>query len=76
MTDEEQLAQATTLGAALVSHNRADFEQLAAEWFAQQRPHAGIILANRRPVRELAARLAALLHRVPTPSLSEQVFYT
>jgi predicted nuclease of predicted toxin-antitoxin system len=47
-TDEEQLTFATQESRVLVTHNRTDFEGLALTWWAQQRDHAGILLAVRR----------------------------
>jgi len=47
-TDEEQLTFALQESRILVTHNRTDFEDLAVQWWNQQRDHAGIILAIRR----------------------------
>jgi predicted nuclease of predicted toxin-antitoxin system len=47
-TDEGQLAFATQESRVLITHNRTDFESLAITWWAQQRDHAGILLAVRR----------------------------
>lgn len=47
-SDIEHLEHALSAGRVLVTHNRRDFEQLAADWWKQHRDHAGILLAVRR----------------------------
>jgi predicted nuclease of predicted toxin-antitoxin system len=54
--DAEQLAYAVSRRGALLIHNRDDF--------AAGQTHHGIILAVRRPPREIARRLLALLNQV------------
>jgi hypothetical protein len=55
-SDSEQLAYAVSLGRALLTHNRADFEALAESYSADGLDHYGIILARRCPPYELARR--------------------
>jgi predicted nuclease of predicted toxin-antitoxin system len=60
--DEEQLAYATAEGRAIVSFNARDFIPLDAQWKADGRPHAGIIITTAemdtgRLVRWLARHL-------------------
>lgn len=62
--DGEQLAHAAALGRALVTYNRADFQELDALWYAEQRAHAGILWCTdsiiRRPgIGELVRTLFA-----------------
>jgi predicted nuclease of predicted toxin-antitoxin system len=45
-SDEEHLQFATNDSRILITHNRVDFERLSITWWAQQKEHAGIILAN------------------------------
>ena len=52
--DREQLAYAISLGAAMLTHNRADYEALTKEYFASGQTHFGIIIAVQRPPYELA----------------------
>jgi predicted nuclease of predicted toxin-antitoxin system len=60
--DEVQLTYATREGRILITHNRGDFQRLAAEWWTQGKDHAGIILAVRRfDTYEVARRVLALL---------------
>lgn len=74
-TDAEQLAFATSQHHAILTHNRADFEKLAAEHFAANHPHSGIIIAVRRSPYELARRLLTLLNEVSADEMENQVRY-
>lgn len=47
-TDEAQLEFAAQDTRVLITHNRTDFEQLAIQWWNQQKDHSGIVLAIRR----------------------------
>ena len=47
-SDEKHLEFACADSRILITHNRVDFERLAITWWAQQKEHAGIILAMRR----------------------------
>jgi predicted nuclease of predicted toxin-antitoxin system len=66
--DEDQLAFAGQESRVIVTHNRTDFERLAVTWWGQQRDHAGIILAIRRPDTYDLAR-----HLLPVLRLYDQV---
>ncbi len=52
-TDAEQLGYAVSQQAAILTHNRIDFENLAREYFEQERIHYGIIVAVRNPYQEV-----------------------
>jgi hypothetical protein len=56
-TDADQLTYATSQNLTLVTHNRVDFELLAAKYFSEGLTHSGIIIAVRRPTTELVQRL-------------------
>jgi len=56
-SDGEQLAFAARLDAAIVTHNRGDFEKLFQQSIEQGIPFAGIIVLIRRDVRGMANRL-------------------
>ena len=73
--DEAQLAFAAAEGRAFLTHNRADFEALAAAYVESGRSHAGIILAGRRSPYEVARRLLVLLNQVAAGELRDQVRY-
>jgi hypothetical protein len=75
-SDAAQLRFATENQRALFTHNRNDFEALHRAALAEQRPHAGIILANRRPSdAELARRVVKLLNLFTADEISNQLFY-
>lgn len=74
-SDAEQLARAIQLGRALLTHNRADFETLSAEYTAMGREHFGIILAQHNPPYEIVRRLMRLLDQVTGDEMRNQVRY-
>jgi predicted nuclease of predicted toxin-antitoxin system len=74
-SDAEQLAFAAERRLAILTHNRADFEKLAAEYYAQGRSHAGIIIAVRRNPYDLTRRLLQLLNDVTADEMDNQVRY-
>ena len=55
-TDASQLAFATSQGKAILTHNRVHFEALAQNYFDEKKLHSGIIIAVRRPPKELSRR--------------------
>jgi hypothetical protein len=65
-TDERQLAFAAAQGRAVYSFNVGDFCRLHSQWLAQQRSHAGIVLARQQQfslgeqIRRLARLIGAL----------------
>jgi hypothetical protein len=58
-----------------VTHNRADFERLAAEYFTAGKAHAGILIATRRPAYEIARRLLTILNTFTPDELHDLVRY-
>ena len=66
-TDTEQLEYAVSQRAAILTHNRTDFEVLAREYFEQERMHYGIIAAVRNPYQQ-----ERLLPQPPRPSRTNQ----
>ena len=74
-SDAEQLAYAVSQHKTLLTHNRVDFEALAQTYFAAGQPHDGIILAVRRPPREMARRLLRILNAVTAEEMQNQVRY-
>jgi uncharacterized protein with PIN domain len=75
LSDDEQLAFATKEGRAVLTHNRLDFEALAADFAAQGREHAGIIIATRRPVYDLLRRLLVILDALTADEIRNTVQY-
>lgn len=61
-SDADQLAFAAEQRMAILTHNRADFEELARQYRESRRGHGGIIIAVRRPPHEIVRRLLALFY--------------
>ena len=62
-------------GFTLVTHNRADYEALAEQYRIASRAHAGIIIAVRRSVTVLAARLLGILDTDAADEIADVVRY-
>jgi len=73
-SDPEQLIFATAHQMAIVTHNRNDFLALAEEYWEIGRHHSGIIIAIRRPPREIADKLLALIDRVTADEMDDQLY--
>ena len=74
-SDSEQLAFAAEREMVLITHNRADFEDLARLYFEEGRTHWGMILVFRRPPHECALRLMALLNERTAEEFKNQLLY-
>lgn len=74
-SDEEQLAYAVNHERTMVTHNRADFEELIQIYFDTEQIHYGVILAVRRPPQNIAQRLLAILNQVTADEMENQVRY-
>jgi hypothetical protein len=74
-SDDEQLSYVASQQYTLLTHNRADFEELAQEYFAAGKTHYGIIIAVRRPAHDLAQRLLVILNHVTADEMENQVRY-
>ncbi|NJL21388.1 MAG: DUF5615 family PIN-like protein [Leptolyngbyaceae cyanobacterium SM1_3_5] len=74
-TDVEQLEYAVSQRAAIPTHNRTDFENLAKEYFEQERMHYGIIVAVRNPYQEVVRRLLAILNSTTADEMENQILY-
>lgn len=74
-TDSAQLTFACQEGRTIMTHNRAHFETLAAEFFDSGRMHPGIIIAVRRPPHQLARRLLAILGSTTREAIKNQLIY-
>lgn len=62
-SDHEQLAFAASHGRVILTFNVKDFVRLAIESSASGRHHAGIIVSDHLPFRELLRRVLVLLQR-------------
>jgi predicted nuclease of predicted toxin-antitoxin system len=74
-SDEQQLLFAASKKMAILTHNRADFEELAAAFSASGRSHSGIIIAVRRTPHEILEKLLHLLNEWTADEIDNQVFY-
>jgi hypothetical protein len=73
--DSDQLAFATSQRSALLTHNRVHFEALAQKYFEEKKPHSGIIIAVRRPPKELSRRILILLDSMTADEIENQILY-
>ncbi|HBB89701.1 MAG TPA: hypothetical protein DC047_19015 [Blastocatellia bacterium] len=74
-SDAVQLAYAVSHERTLLTHNRADFELLAKEFFSSGNKHFGLIIAVRRPVPEIAKRLLVVLNKLTAEEMENQIVY-
>ena len=74
-TDREQLEYAINNQLALLTHNRADFERLAQEYFSSEMMHYGIIIAVRRPAGEITRKLLPILNSRTPDEIQNQLLY-
>ena len=73
--DVDLLVYAREHERAIVTHNRVDFENLAADFFQKERDHYGIIIAVRRSPYEIVKRLLRLLDEVTKDEMKNQIRY-
>jgi hypothetical protein len=73
--DAERLQYAAQNGFAILTHNRTDYEELARDYFANDKTHRGIIIAVRRPIHEIAERLLKILNDFMADEMKNQIIY-
>lgn len=73
--DERQLEYTAGHGLALLTHNRADFERLATQYFNEGWHHSGIIIAVRRMPHDVLRRLLTLLNQTTADEIADNVWY-
>jgi len=74
-SDPEQLEYATRNGYAILTHNRRDFEELAAEYFASGKEHYGIVIAADNSPQEISRRMIAVLNDFTADEMKNQIIY-
>ena len=74
-TDIQQLEFSTREQRVLLTHNRVDFEKLAAQYFEGQFEHSGIVIAVRRLPSEIVFRLLAILNADSAEQMLDQIRY-
>lgn len=73
--DADQLAYAVKSHKTILTHNRADFENLAQRYSAAGQNHFGIIIAVRHPPYEIVRRLLLILNQVTADEMQDQLRY-
>lgn len=74
-SDVAQLDYAVNHQKTLLTHNRADFEALAAAYFEAGQTHYGLILAARHTPHEIVRRLLLILNHATWEEMQNQVRY-
>lgn len=74
-SDREQLRFAESQDRTLLTHNRVDFETLARRYYEEKKAHTGIIIATRRPPKELCRRVLRLLNEITADEIANQIRY-
>ena len=74
-SDAVQLAFAVREQRTFLTHNRADFEALAQQYYEVGREHYGIICAVRRPPHQIARRLLTIVNHVTAEEIRNQIRY-
>lgn len=72
-SDREQLEYAIQIDAALVTHNRADFENLFREYIENGKTFPGIIILIRRDVYRMAQLLSRFV--LTHDNIENQLWY-
>ncbi len=71
--DTNQLDFASSINAAIVTHNRGDFQKLFADYIKHGKEFFGIIITEYRSVHELAQRLVNFLSE--HDDITNQIWY-
>lgn len=74
-SDEEQLEFAVNEKRVLLTHNRVDFEELATQYFQENKTHYGIIIAVLRLPNETVKRLLEILNQNTVDEMINQIRY-
>ena len=74
-SDPDQLEYATEQGYAILTHDRTDFEELAAEYFTSGKNHCGIVVLADNSPHEIARRLLNILNNFTADEIENQIVY-
>ena len=74
-SDPSQLQYAAERGYAILTHNRTDFEELAAEYFAAGKNHCGIVILADNSPQEIARRMISILNDFTADEMKNQIIY-
>lgn len=75
LSDEEQLKFATSIGAALLTHNVKDFPRIHYEFMAQGISHKGIIVAKQVSIGEMVRRFLRLAAKLSAEDMENRLEY-
>ena len=74
-SDARQLEFASKEGYAILTHDRVDFEELAAEYFALGENHCGIVILADNSPQEIARRMIVILNAFTADKMTNQIIY-
>lgn len=74
-SDSKQLEYAAEQGYAILTRDRLDFEELAAEYFASGKNHCGIIILADDSPQEIARRMLFILNDFTADEMKNQIIY-
>jgi len=74
-TDADQLAFAVQQGRTILTHNTAHFAALARTYTLDGQEHAGVIVSDQLPLKDLLARTLRLLHNRTAESLQNRLVW-
>lgn len=74
-SDSDQLEFSSKDGRAILTCDRRDFEELASEYFATGKTHAGIIILSDNSPQEIARRTIAVLNNLTADEMRNQIIY-
>jgi len=74
-SDRAQLDYATGQQLTLITHNRADFELLAQEYFLSGAEHSGVVIAARRTPMDILKRLLRVIDSIARDEMRNQIVY-
>lgn len=74
-SDVEQLEYANEKGYVILTHDRTDFEELAAEYFALGKNHCGIVILADNSPQEIVRRMMNVLNDFTADEVKNQIIY-
>ena len=74
-SDPAQLQYAAEQGYAILTHNRTDFEELAADYFTSGKNHCGIVILADNSPQEISRRMISILNDFTADEMTNQIIY-
>ena len=75
LKDNKQLEFASNQEMSILTHDRADYEQLAQDYFTNNKNHNGIIIVFPHPPQVIAERLLRILNDLTADEMKNQIIY-